>query len=336
MKVSDVLLDIGRPVAYYPGLRRITKSTTATIFLCQFIYWTGKGTLEGGWIYKTADEIEEETGLTYNEQVTARRNLVEEELIEEKYLRIEHRMLYRVNLSKIDSAWGASPKPQDPESRNIKMGKWANHSSLNSNAENTSQNTTDINCIPDSSQEQASPSENKDQFSDNNDSLNEEKIDDLSPSNDSKVLNLKSQLNVPRPEPIREPCDMDGITESMNLGYGGVKKRKSWITPEMQTLANKFCELSGVKFPLIKDKKDYGANAISWWKPLERMLYEVDYNVDRACELLEQGVDHMRKIDYMVIAPQSVEKAFVGAKVGGKKKTIRAKDAYDNWVEVEV
>ena len=74
MKLSQFLTDVGRPVAYHPKLKKITGSTTATILLCQFIYWRGKESNKDGWLYKDSDEIEEETGLTYNEQKTARKN----------------------------------------------------------------------------------------------------------------------------------------------------------------------------------------------------------------------------------------------------------------------
>ena len=70
MKLTDFLSGVGRPVAYYPSLRRITGSTNATIFLCQLIYWKGKEADPNGWLYKESDEIEVETGLSYGEQKT--------------------------------------------------------------------------------------------------------------------------------------------------------------------------------------------------------------------------------------------------------------------------
>jgi hypothetical protein len=54
MKLTDFLQDVGRPVAFYPSLRRITGSTTATLFLCQLIYWKGKEADKEGWIYNGA------------------------------------------------------------------------------------------------------------------------------------------------------------------------------------------------------------------------------------------------------------------------------------------
>ena len=60
MKLTDFLQDVGRPVAYYPSMRKITGSTNATILLCQLIYWCGKQRDPNGWIYKSVDEVEEE------------------------------------------------------------------------------------------------------------------------------------------------------------------------------------------------------------------------------------------------------------------------------------
>lgn len=111
MKPSKFLLDIGRPVAYYPRLRKLTGSTTATIFLCQFIYWTGKERAGDGWIYKTSDEIEDETGLSYKEQMTARKNLRKAGILNEKYARIEHTIYFQINLDKLNQRWEALYEP---------------------------------------------------------------------------------------------------------------------------------------------------------------------------------------------------------------------------------
>ena len=140
MKLTDFLSDVGRPIAYYPSLRKITGSTTATILLCQFIYWRGKESDPNGWLYKTSDEIEEETGLSYNEQKTARANLVSAELIEEYYARLDHQMKFRVNLDMINLLWGTE-QTVIPESDNPSFGKAIIHDSLNE-SENTAENTT--------------------------------------------------------------------------------------------------------------------------------------------------------------------------------------------------
>ena len=102
MKLSKTLSSLGRTVAYYPKLKKITGSTTATIMFCQLFYWHGKGRYKNSWIYKTAEQIEEETGLSYKEQKTARKLLIASGLVEESYSRLDHKMLFRVNIDKMD------------------------------------------------------------------------------------------------------------------------------------------------------------------------------------------------------------------------------------------
>jgi hypothetical protein len=116
MKLTSAVIDLGRAVAYYPNLKNITGSTTATILLCQFLYWSPKSQGRDGWIWKTSEEIEEETGLTYNEQVTARKILVEKGFIIEQYKRLDHYMRFRVNEEKINEAWEAYTGVQSDES----------------------------------------------------------------------------------------------------------------------------------------------------------------------------------------------------------------------------
>jgi len=57
VRLSDFLVDVGRPVAYYPKLSHITGGVKETLFLCQLLYWDGKQNDSGGWIYKTQQEM---------------------------------------------------------------------------------------------------------------------------------------------------------------------------------------------------------------------------------------------------------------------------------------
>ena len=138
MKLTDLLIDVGRPVAYYPGLKRITKSTTATILLCQFIYWIGKGETKDGSIYKTSAEIENETGLTYEEQKTARLKLKELGIIDENYARLDHTIYFKIDTNKVDALW-ASSQCHDGEQGNATFGNEPMPRSINSNTETTTQ-----------------------------------------------------------------------------------------------------------------------------------------------------------------------------------------------------
>ena len=111
MEFSDFLKQIGRVVAYYPSLVPIAGSPTATILLCQLVYWETRNKSSDGWIWKVSDEITEETGLTENEQRTARNKLIERGLIEWKHRRSTHESGYTVNSETLNELWARYGTP---------------------------------------------------------------------------------------------------------------------------------------------------------------------------------------------------------------------------------
>ena len=75
---------------------------TAALFLCQLIYWDPKATDPDGWVWKTREEIFQETGLSRREQETARRQLVDAGVLEEKRRGVPARLFYRVDLDQLE------------------------------------------------------------------------------------------------------------------------------------------------------------------------------------------------------------------------------------------
>lgn len=96
MKFSGLLRGLGGPVAYYPGLARKVGGVKPAVFLCQLMYWSDKTTSPDG-VFKSVEEWEEETGLSYREQATARKELVSRNLIAETFRRLEHRIYFLLN-----------------------------------------------------------------------------------------------------------------------------------------------------------------------------------------------------------------------------------------------
>lgn len=153
MKLSDFLFNIGRPVAFYPGLVKALGSMKQAVFICQMAYWKDKGGDPDGWIYKTAEEIEAETSLTYKEQTTVRAALVEKGALQERYARTEHQMYFRVDWDVVNALWDEHLTNGQVlrEVGHLTNGKVAPYqrsggtlpkvSSLNSNTENTQKNT---------------------------------------------------------------------------------------------------------------------------------------------------------------------------------------------------
>lgn len=101
MRPSDLLLDFGRPVAYYPGLVKTMGSPHAVIFFGQIFYWQDKTASDIG-VHKTREQIEEETGLTFEQQATARKHLVSRGILVETNKRLEHKIYYRIDVDRLD------------------------------------------------------------------------------------------------------------------------------------------------------------------------------------------------------------------------------------------
>lgn len=110
MKPMEAGLDFGRPVAFYPELVSRLGSVNATLFFCQILHHTGKERFPELGIYKTAKEIEDETGLSVTEQRTARKNLRERGVMVETERRLEHRIYYRLNLSELSDFKSCCPE----------------------------------------------------------------------------------------------------------------------------------------------------------------------------------------------------------------------------------
>lgn len=92
----------GRSIAVYTALVDITGSIKPAVFLSQLIYWTRNSTdmLErDGWILKSIEEMENETGLTRKEQGTCKKNLEELGLITRARFGMGARLALRVNIN---------------------------------------------------------------------------------------------------------------------------------------------------------------------------------------------------------------------------------------------
>jgi hypothetical protein len=71
MKITQLL---DRPIAYHKVFVTLTGSVKAAIMLSQAMYWQPRAKQSDGWWYKSAEEWEEETGLTRREQEQARKD----------------------------------------------------------------------------------------------------------------------------------------------------------------------------------------------------------------------------------------------------------------------
>lgn len=96
---------MGRPINFYPSLVKAFKNRNVAIFIGQMGYWRDRITDKEGRIYKTAEEIEDETSLTYKEQIFVRKFLKKRGILTEKYYRSIHRLYFKINWQKVDEIW---------------------------------------------------------------------------------------------------------------------------------------------------------------------------------------------------------------------------------------
>ncbi|RKE35262.1 hypothetical protein B0G76_1323 [Paraburkholderia sp. BL23I1N1] len=108
MRVADVLRELGRPIAYYPFLARYLGGVNAAVLFCQIFYWQDKATSELG-VHKTSAELENETGLSYEEQRSARAALRDSGVLIETEKRIEHKIYFRVDEDALERILSAGP-----------------------------------------------------------------------------------------------------------------------------------------------------------------------------------------------------------------------------------
>jgi hypothetical protein len=132
MNITELL---DRPIAYHRVFVTLTGSVKAAILLSQAMYWQKRAKQADGWWYKTAEEWQEETGLTRHELDTARRDC-------EKYLKTDlrdapARMYWRVDEDELSSSLFAEKRQTGlPESDKQVSPKATN---INRNAETTTE-----------------------------------------------------------------------------------------------------------------------------------------------------------------------------------------------------
>jgi hypothetical protein len=113
-RAIEALLLGTRPIAYHAALARSLKSATAGIFLSQLLYWTPRTHNRDGWIWKTRDDIYQETALTRYEQESARKILKRARILEERLAGVPARMHFRIDLTELIKLLG-SEQFREPE-----------------------------------------------------------------------------------------------------------------------------------------------------------------------------------------------------------------------------
>ena len=147
---------MGKPIAYYPKLAKPLGGVSSAILFSQLFYWQDKAASDLG-VYKTRDELEDETGLSHNEQRTAVKKLCEKGVLIITEKRLEHKTYYKIDNEKVNEILGDFASSMITSSRDIKsippeldivdVGTTTKSSSLDQeiNTKNTTEITTNNN-----------------------------------------------------------------------------------------------------------------------------------------------------------------------------------------------
>jgi hypothetical protein len=89
-----------KPVLYIGGLGQVFGLQTG-ILLSQLLYWQSKGKRSDGFIFKTANDLTAELGMSRTSQETAIKRLVEYGVIEYKLAQVPATRHFKVNLERL-------------------------------------------------------------------------------------------------------------------------------------------------------------------------------------------------------------------------------------------
>jgi hypothetical protein len=138
-KRHPVLVQFDRPIAFHPIFVDLVGNIGGAVFLSQLIYWTSRGKLADGWIYKTYAEWHEETRCSRRDIDNARAKLKELGILEEKLQGVPATMHYRLDLDALHaSLYKITNWMQDVSKQFVQNDKLYNES------ETTTETTTEI------------------------------------------------------------------------------------------------------------------------------------------------------------------------------------------------
>lgn len=104
--MSPLIKLLDRPIAYQPAFAqlragKVKSGPAAAVLLSQLVYWHNR--MDGEWMYKTREDIKKETGLSRDEQETARKRLVALGVLQEDLRGVPATVHYKINTERLEA-----------------------------------------------------------------------------------------------------------------------------------------------------------------------------------------------------------------------------------------
>lgn len=122
-----------RPIAFLPKMAEISGSAVAGLFISQALYWHEKG-WAGEWVYKTIEDMREETSLNRSEQQRAIKIWKELGVLEKEVRGIPPKRYFRIDIPTLEKLVIGS-------NQNVQTSKSKSRSVKNTITESTTKNT---------------------------------------------------------------------------------------------------------------------------------------------------------------------------------------------------
>lgn len=135
----DLLDLLDRPISFHRCFVDLSGSINGALMLSQAVYWTRRTSNEDGSFYKSRDEWREETGLTHEQQESARKALRKTAFWKERHDRMAHKVFYRIDKAELRKALSAIPVSGNRETRRAKP-----ENTVSSNRAETTTESTDV------------------------------------------------------------------------------------------------------------------------------------------------------------------------------------------------
>ncbi|MBD8451849.1 replication protein [Serratia rubidaea] len=204
----DILQLLDRPVAFQRSFVRLGAGVTGALLLSQLVYWANRTSDEDGWVYKTQEDWESETGLTRYEQEGARKKLRSLGLLIEQKKGLPAQLFYKVDVGKLNQLLASACKDAElPQTSKRKSSKPAAVKPANIHTENTTENTTPPNPQGDDADAPVEPPKIK--YQDVADAYNEilgerlPKVQELNDKRKRQIKRLLGELHEPTLEVVR-------------------------------------------------------------------------------------------------------------------------------------
>ena len=140
MDIEQLLKALGRCVYYHAGLAKHFGGVNPALFFSQIHYWQGRTDNPLG-VYKSAEALLKETGMTYREQASARAQLQKLGILIETHKRLEHRIYFRIDYRALQAFLASVENCNSPNAENA-IGEATKAQVVNKDKEMTSEMTT--------------------------------------------------------------------------------------------------------------------------------------------------------------------------------------------------